>query len=526
MGAVPAPLGKAMYVASRLDQSWLQNEQRKLYARSMENPAYVFHKLWGLITDPRNLRNALARVARNKGRRTAGVDGITVGRVLELGAEEFVAHARAELRSGAYRPSPVRRVLIPKTGQPGKFRPLGIPTVRDRVIQAAMKNILEPIFEADFFPTSCGFRPGKSVHGTLEQLRKLLRPRAVGSKAERQLPYQWAIEGDIKGCFDNIDHHGLMKRVRLRINDLKVNRLVLAFLRAGVLSEGQFWRTASGTPQGGILSPLLANVALSAIEERYERYAWPRRTPTLLTDGKAIIDRAANARCNDKRLGRVVCMPVRYADDFIVLVGAPPGSGQHDRARVAALHEKAELATLLKNDLGLELSEAKTFVTPVTERMRFLGHQLFVRPHPTHGRMVSTTVVPKDRSHLLRETIKDLFGYRTFGSSLAGRLKLLNPLLRGWANFYRHAWGAKRVFGAIDHYVWWTILRWLRKKHRAASLTALRARYARRTPGRLSWFWEDGGIRPFALSRVRVEQFRLAWLKTPDFANIYGEPGA
>ncbi|HTR99120.1 MAG TPA: reverse transcriptase domain-containing protein [Bacteroidota bacterium] len=133
--------------------------------------------------------------------------------------DTFTVRLRTDLRSGAFVPSPAKRVLIPKLGQPGKFRALGIPTVTDRVVQAALKNILEPIFEADFYPVSYGFRPGKSAHGALEHLKMLLRPRDVGPAAERRLPYQWAIEGDIKGCFDNINHHALMERVRRRIGD-------------------------------------------------------------------------------------------------------------------------------------------------------------------------------------------------------------------------------------------------------------------------------------------------------------------
>ncbi len=159
------PLGKAMYVASQSDKDWLQNVQRKLYTRSKNDLDYVFDKLWGLITDPCNLRMALERVARNKGHRTAGVDGVTVRRIVHEGVDEFLRQLRTELRVGCYRPQPVRRVLIPKIGQPGKFRPLGIPTVKDRVVQAAMKHVLEPIFEADFYPVSYGFRPGKGVHG-------------------------------------------------------------------------------------------------------------------------------------------------------------------------------------------------------------------------------------------------------------------------------------------------------------------------------------------------------------------------
>ncbi len=509
-------------MASSPDRAWLLSVQRKLYERSNGDTTYIFRELWGLVTDPRNLRVALARVARNKGRRTPGVDGRTVWKVLSReGADAFLAGIRAALRKGMYVPSPARRVLIPKNGQPGKFRPLGIPTVTDRVVQAALKSILEPIFEADFYPISYGFRPGKSAHGALEHLKLFLCPRADKSKV-RRLPYQWAVEGDIKGCFDNIDHHGLMARVRRRIGDGKVNRLVLAFLKSGVLSEEQFSRTDSGTPQGGILSPLLANIALSAIEERYERHVWSRSRPTPLTDPTAVMKRATFARIYDRRRARSICVPIRYADDFILLVGAPSES----KAEGVAHEQKAALATDLKEELSLELSETKTLVTPVTQPLRFLGHHVRVRVHPAHGRLVSTAVIPKDRSHLLRERVKDLFRCSTTGGTLAHRLKLLNPILRGWCNFYRHAWGAKKVFSFIDHYVWWTILRWLRKKHPTRGVNWLVARYGWRKPGCRGTRWKDGDTRPFAMSQTRVQPFRLAWLRPPDFAITDGEPGA
>jgi RNA-directed DNA polymerase len=315
MRTATRPLGKAMYVASQSDKDWLQSVQRKLYTRSKNDLDYVFDKLWGLITDPCNLRIALERVARNKGHRTAGVDGVTVWRIVREGGDEFLRELRIELRAGSYRPQPVRRVLIPKIGQPGKFRPLGIPTVKDRVVQAALKHVLEPIFEADFYPVSYGFRPGKGVHGALEHLRLLLRPRQTRSTAETRLPYQWAIEGDIKGCFDHIDHHGLMVRIRRRVSDSKAGRLIVDFLKAGILSREQFSRSEAGTPQGGILSPLLANIALSVIEERYERHVWPRRTPTVRTGAAEIQKRAMSFRSGDRRRGEIVCFPIRYADD-------------------------------------------------------------------------------------------------------------------------------------------------------------------------------------------------------------------
>ena len=225
----------------------------------------------------------------------------------------------------------------------------------------------------------------------------LLRPKAE-PLAQCRLPYQWAIEGDIKGCFDNIDHHALMNRVRRRVSDPKACRLLVAFLKAGVLSEGQFARSDAGTPQGGILSPLLANIALSAIEERYARHTWPRRIPATRCDVATTDRRARGARSYDRRHGKPVVYPIRYADDFILLVGAPLGSNQHERAREIALEEKAKLAVDLKEQLGLDLSKDKTLVTPVTEPMTFLGHRVRVRRHPGHQRMVSTAVIPKDRA--------------------------------------------------------------------------------------------------------------------------------
>jgi group II intron reverse transcriptase/maturase len=440
-----------MYVANQTDKVWLLTVQRKLYARSWNNPDYVFEKLWGLVTDLQNLRCALARVAHNKGARTAGVDGATVRSIVAAGAEAFLVELRASLRAREYRPSPARRVRIPKPGKPGETRPLGIPTVKDRVVQAAMKHIMEPIFEADFYPSSFGFRPGRSVHGALEQIRKLLNSPVLdaGPDGEPRLTYQWAIEGDIKGCFDNISHHGLMNRVRRRIGDGRLNRLLVKLLKAGVMAEGQFLRTDDGTPQGGILSPLLANIALSAIDERYERHAWPRAKPRLLEDEKKIRVRLWNNRNNDRTAGRPVIVPVRYADDFIIFVCAPKGVGQAERAKEIAEREKAELARTLKESLNLELAEAKTLVTPVTEHVSFLGFHFRVQRHPVYGWM-SKVFIPKDKSRSLRRSIKLVFHRSTIHRSLESRLVELNPIIRGWAHFYRYATGAKRVFSDID----------------------------------------------------------------------------
>jgi group II intron reverse transcriptase/maturase len=197
----------------------------------------------------------------------------TVGRIrAKRGEQRFLAGLQAELRSGAYRPSPSRRILIPKAGKPGKFRPLGIPTIKDRAVQGAVKILLEPIFEAQFWHVSYGFRPGRNSHGALEYLRRAALPQKRDQDNRRsRLPYPWVIEGDIKSCFDQISHYHLLTRLRSRVADKKVVGLVKLFLKAGVLAEDQFLRTDDGTPQGGIISPLLSNIVLSAIEERYER---------------------------------------------------------------------------------------------------------------------------------------------------------------------------------------------------------------------------------------------------------------
>ena len=527
MSMAALPLGKAVYTATEDDRLWLQSVQRKLYARSRNHPDYRFDELWGLVTDPCNLRIAFSRVQRNRGARTAGIDRVTVRKVVQLGVDTFLAAIRRDLRDGSFRPSPVRRVLIPKAGKPGAFRPLGIPTVKDRVIQAAMKQVLEPIFEAGFYPTSYGFRPGRSVRGALAHLKALLLPRGMThwNKPER-LPFQWAIEGDIKGCFDHIDHHSLMERVRRRVGDGKLNRLIVAFLKAGVLSEAQFTRTESGTPQGGVLSPLLSNVALSIIDERYERHVWPRsgssgprkrgRPVNALTDPAAIARRACRHRAADRSRGLPVFVPIRYADDFIILVAS--SESDPDRGRELAEQEKLRLGQLLKDRMGLTLSPEKTLVTSVTSTMRFLGHHLRVRPRPSTRRLVPRLVVPKDRSVRLRRTIAAIFDRSTVNETLESRLRLLNPVLSGWGNFYRHAWGAKRVFAAIDHHVWWTILRWLRKKHPRVSVRALRKQYGWHRPRQRTLRWSAGGVVPMPLTSLRVVRYQQGADPGPAYA--------
>ncbi|MDQ1491629.1 MAG: RNA-directed polymerase, partial [Actinomycetota bacterium] len=239
-------------------------------------------------------------VAGNRGARTPGVDGLTVTEVEEkIGVPGFLNDLRAAVKDGSFRPLPVRERSIPKPGGSGRVRKLGIPTIADRVVQAALKLVLEPIFEADFKPVSYGFRPRRRAQDAIAEIHYF------GTHG-----YRWVLDADIEACFDSIDHTALMDRVRHRVKDKRVLSLVKAFLKAGVLTElGESKETLTGTPQGGILSPLLANIALSALDEHLHGPWEPGGE--MATEGK---------RAYRRRKGRPTWRVVRYADDFVVLV--------------------------------------------------------------------------------------------------------------------------------------------------------------------------------------------------------------
>jgi RNA-directed DNA polymerase len=506
-----------MDLGDQADEAWLLSVQRKLYQWSRTHPVESYRDLWNWITDLRNLRCAWRKIASNQGRRTAGIDGITVAGICAgMGSKLFLEQLRSDLREGRYRPSPSRRKLIPKPRQPGKFRPLGIPTVRDRVVQCAVKNILEPIFEAGFWHVSYGFRPGRGCHGALEHIRQSMRPRVKAEDGRRQrTPYQWVIEGDIKGCFDNIDHHQLMERVRTRIGDGKVTRLIAAFLKAGVLCDGFLLPTDKGTPQGGVISPLLANIALGVIEERYERWTHHRRK--IQARRKCDASKAAReARMTDRKAGRAVFFPIRYADDFVVLVAG---------TREQAEQEKAALAVYLRDTMRLELSIEKTQVVDLTEGFQFLGHRVLYKWHPKFGYMPRIELPASKRADL-RYLVKQQTGRNTTPWSLSQLLQKLNPILRGWGNYYRFCTGVGRQFASLDYYVGDRIWRWLMKKH--GPLHRKRTRLVR-LPSRLRptrKLWREGDLEQFLLSTLRVERFRRGWMRTPAYTGVPGEPDA
>lgn len=498
------------------DEAWILGVQRKLYQWSKAHPEDRWRDMWGWITDLRTLHHAWRRVSSNKGGRTAGVDGMTVGRIRKQGELRYIKGLQDELRSGAYRPSPAKRKLIPKAGKPGQFRPLGIPTVKDRVVQSAIKTFLEPIFEAQFWHVSYGFRPGRSAHGALENIRATIQPRKRDADGHRtRLPYPWVIEGDIKGCFDNINHHLLMDRVRARVSDRRVTRLIGQFLKVGVMSEEQFFRTKSGTPQGGIIPPLLSNIALSAIEERYERWV-EHRTKIRAhrrCDGMAA---ARGARQRDGKAGRCVFYPVRYADDFVVLVSG---------TKEDAMAEQSALADHLREATGLELSAEKTRVTAVKDGFEFLGFHVGMKWDRRYG-YSPRVEIPKSKAADLRRKVKQSTRNNSW-CSFGEKLQEINPILRGWANYYRYCARAGRVFTSIDWYVGKRLWIWLRRQRpKTPGGVILRDHYLRSQRRPTRRLWREGPDEQYMLAWTSVRRFRYCWMGQPDFAMSSGEPDA
>ncbi len=500
---------------SQSDEDWLLNIQRKLYQWSKVNPDSSYDDLWNWVTDSRNIRLAFKRVSSNAGRNTPGVDGITVRKIVnEIGSEDFLNSLRLNLREHRYEPSPARRKWIPKPGSPGKMRGLGIPTITDRVVQSAIKQIVEPIFEARFLHVSQGFRPGRAVRDAIELIRMTSRGRkrdATGRKVS--LPYQWVIEGDIKGCFDNISHHGLMKRLRTAVGDRKVSRLINRFLKAGIMEGLDYYSTDAGTPQGGILSPLLANVALGVIEERYAK--WVQAKGHEQTDKRGIVV-AGYKRANDRKAGRTVFYPVRYADDFIILCSGSETDAQSERDA---------LAQILKHELGLSLSSEKTKITQLTEGFNFLGFQIKFVVNKRWGWTFQARV-PPDRQARLRQKIKTRTKMSTTRTSLKELIASINPIIRGWGNFYQHATGVRTIFAKMDYFIFERVFGWLEKKHKHAGRKYLYRKHQRRGGPRNWLSWQSENKRCVLLKELPRGPWNLQDRRLPHYMHATGKPGA
>ena len=391
--------------------------QRRLWAAAKRSPERCFHALYDRIHRRDVLWEAWRRVKRNKG--AAGVDGQTLAAIEQQGVETFLEGLHAELCEGRYRPAAVKRQYIPKTD--GKQRPLGIPTVRDRVVQMAVKLVIEPIFEADFRPCSYGFRPKRSATDALETLRK--RNARGGNHV---------LDADIEDFFGSIDHERLMKLVERRISDRRVLKLLRQWLKAGVLEDGMVRSNVAGTPQGGVISPLLANVYLHVLDERWSR--------------------------SYSHLGELV----RYADDFVIMCRTKKDveeAGRVVRGVLAGLKlrlhpEKTKQVDLSWGKqsfvfLGCQLRKKLSGVIWERERRRVY----FLHREPSAKAMKS-----------LRQRIRELTSRKwSFVKDVRVLIEKLNPILRGWGNYFRTGNAAKK-FLQMDAYVWRRLYRFMVKR--------------------------------------------------------------
>lgn len=449
--------------------------QVKLHRWATDDPGRRFGDLFNLVYDPAFLVHAFERVASNKGARTPGVDRATVAQVRTgIGVEAFLGEIREQLKSRRFCPVEVRQVEIPKAS--GKVRRLGIPTVADRVVQASLKAVLEPIFEADFEPCSYGFRPNRRAQDAIAEVQHFTTRG-----------YGWVLEADIEACFDNIDHAALLEQMRSRIVDKRVLGLVKAFLKSGVMTTTwQREETLTGTPQGGILSPLLANIALSVLDVHFAS-AWRQEMSTW------------HRRDRRRRNGEANYRLVRYADDFVIVVAGGREHAEALRARVAEV-----LAPL-----GLRLSAEKTRVVHIGEGFDFLGFNIRQMRKRGTSKSYVYTVPSKKAIASIRDKVRARTSRSTLHMGLDELLRSLNRILRGWANYFRHG-VSKATFNAIDSHAWERIARWLRRKHNRLGWPALRRRFCDR-----GWRFATNGVVFIGASSVAVSRYRYRGNKIP-----------
>jgi group II intron reverse transcriptase/maturase len=466
-------------------------EMNHLHALARRDPSKRFNHLWKNLTDPRWLGQAWEQIRRNRGSQTAGVDRMTAVDVDLLRIRQWIE----ALKTGRYKPTPVRRVYLEKSN--GQQRPLGIPTIKDRVIQQGLKLLLEPIFEADFRHCSHGFRPGRSPHTALRAVARTFP--ATG----------WTIEGDITGCFDNIPHTKLMAIISKRISDGKVLNLIRAFLKAGYLEDWRFHRTYSGTPQGGILSPLLANIFLHQLDEFVEddlkanrvqsiKERNARRHPEymrishqLVPLRKRLVSVDAEGRKNllveirqlerqrqqlpsyDKNKPHPCRIKyVRYADDFVVMVAG---------AKAEAETVKDEIRHKLSS-LGLLLNEEKTRLTHWSKPIRFLSYEIKGKLRAKGVGVKAVLIIPYKNYRQTEMTLGRICGYHHIPE--ADAMAQASAVFRGWCNYYRYANSPQMVFNRLAYKLWWHYAHYLARKTKTRSIKQLIVR--EKKAGRLS----------------------------------------
>jgi RNA-directed DNA polymerase len=449
--------------------------QKKLSQWATENPTEQRRELYNLLWNAVWLRAAHHKVNSNHGRETAGIDGETMSN-FNGNLEGNLEVLSEQLKAKTFEPQPVRRVYIPKPN--GKKRPLGIPGIRDRIVQEALRMILEPIWEADFSQRSFGFRPNRSTYDAMTYIGK----RLSSSGGEN---YQWVIEGDIASYFDTIPHRRLIKAVKQRVADRDIRDLIWKFLRAGVMYRNDFTATLTGTPQGGIVSPLLANIYLHELDRYMEsNYLSPHKYQ----------------RTKRRREGMCNFHYVRYADDFIVFCNG---------TKAQALDMKEELKNVLAH-MGLTLSEEKTKVTHITEGVNFLGYRI-IRSLGTKGKMIPKVLIPEEAIKRFRHKIRRIVNPSSTNESARAKIIALNGLTRGWCEYYRCTNSPGVVFGKLRPEIFWGMAHWLGRKYKS------------HMPAIMKRFYDGKTIRVNSLKLVEPSEYKAKRFVAKTWFNPYTE---
>jgi RNA-directed DNA polymerase len=473
--------------------------QHKLAKWAEEDPNRRFDRLLRLIANRDWLAEAARIVLTSNGAKTSGIDNINRDR-FRLDQEVYLTQLRLELMEGTYTPSPVKRIYIPKAN--GKLRPLGIPTLIDRIVQRAMLMAMEPIWESDFNCHSYGFRPQRSVHHAVRAVQAQLTDH-------RYTKGRWIIEGDLASYFDTIHHRKLVSCVRKRIRDKRFIALLWRILKSGHIDKGLFLSASEGVPQGGVLSPLLSNIMLhefdSWMNEKYlsqkarnKRNRWNRSMKTAPPSSVQVSQRwkPAVSYC-------------RYADDFIIIV-------KGTKAHATAI--RAECRAFLEDDLKLTLNMEKTKVTHVNDGFVFLGHR-FIRNRGGRGKMRVVTTIPKEKIKAFKHRlIKTLDGNHNMDPK--DMIDSINRQLIGWANFYQFTIYTAKVFQRIDYMIFWKMARWLGRKYRSR-IKPLMRKWFKRPRGQTAKTWvvirsnKLGELKVGILHRLIQTRKRIFKWKTP-----------
>jgi RNA-directed DNA polymerase len=401
--------------------------QKRLSQTAERDAEHVFDDLYSLLCNVVWLRVAHQHVNTNQGRETAGIDGESMSH-FNGDLDGNLARLTTLLKTETFEPVPVRRTYIDKPN--GGKRPLGIPTIRDRIVQEGLRMILEPIWEADFSVHSYGFRPNRSTYDAIAYIGN----RLTGTGQS----YQWVIEGDIKSYFDTIPHRKLIKAVNKRVADRKIRNLIWKFLRAGVMDRKEYKATLTGTPQGGIVSPLLANIYLHALDRYME---------------SKYLHLSASARSKRRRQGEGNYLYLRYADDWVVLCNGTKADAQR---------MKEELGGLL-DTMGLTLSEEKTKLTHITEGFTFLGYKI-IREVGTSGKMAPKVLIPDKAMKQYRHKVRAALAPNTHKESVNAKITALNRLTNGWCQYYRTTSSPNAVFDRLRYELFWGMAHWLGRK--------------------------------------------------------------